>query len=166
MKDQRLKNELHLGKVLFLVSAQREVPPDGSWLQFRIWIKFIFQALGQVGFIEFLFLLFTSPPISVLNFHVALSLQNEVELGELLLSLNYLPSAGRLNVDVIRAKQLLQTDMSQGSGKGQCISHITLAQVVCALKQISDEAAICGGPGGFGCSVPINTTLWICILYI
>ena len=42
--------------------------------------------------------------------------QNEVELGELLLSLNYLPSAGRLNVDVIRAKQLLQTDVSQGSG--------------------------------------------------
>ena len=45
-----------------------------------------------------------------------LSPQNEVELGELLLSLNYLPSAGRLNVDVIRAKQLLQTDVSQGSG--------------------------------------------------
>lgn len=45
-----------------------------------------------------------------------LFLQNEVELGELLLSLNYLPSAGRLNVDVIRAKQLLQTDVSQGSG--------------------------------------------------
>ncbi|ELW67693.1 Synaptotagmin-17 [Tupaia chinensis] len=43
------------------------------------------------------------------------SSQNEVELGELLLSLNYLPSAGRLNVDVIRAKQLLQTDVSQGS---------------------------------------------------
>ncbi|OPJ87818.1 synaptotagmin-17 [Patagioenas fasciata monilis] len=42
-------------------------------------------------------------------------LENEVELGELLLSLNYLPSAGRLNVDIIRAKQLLQTDMSQGS---------------------------------------------------
>ncbi|GAB1292592.1 Synaptotagmin-17 [Apodemus speciosus] len=44
------------------------------------------------------------------------SSQNEVELGELLLSLNYLPSAGRLNVDIIRAKQLLQTDVSQGSG--------------------------------------------------
>ncbi|KAK1798352.1 hypothetical protein P4O66_007815 [Electrophorus voltai] len=44
--------------------------------------------------------------------------ENEVELGELLLSLNYLPSAGRLNVDVIRAKQLLQTDMCQGSGSG------------------------------------------------
>ncbi|MBZ3878464.1 Synaptotagmin-17 [Sciurus carolinensis] len=43
------------------------------------------------------------------------SAQNEVELGELLLSLNYLPSAGRLNVDIIRAKQLLQTDVSQGS---------------------------------------------------
>ncbi|XP_062339914.1 LOW QUALITY PROTEIN: inositol 1,4,5-trisphosphate receptor-interacting protein-like 2 [Osmerus eperlanus] len=41
--------------------------------------------------------------------------RNEVELGELLLSLNYLPSAGRLNVDIIRAKQLLQTDMCQGS---------------------------------------------------
>lgn len=48
--------------------------------------------------------------------HRFLSLQNEVELGELLLSLNYLPSAGRLNVDIIRAKQLLQTDVSQGSG--------------------------------------------------
>lgn len=48
--------------------------------------------------------------------HPFLSLQNEVELGELLLSLNYLPSAGRLNVDIIRAKQLLQTDVSQGSG--------------------------------------------------
>ncbi|XP_077172465.1 synaptotagmin-17 isoform X2 [Paroedura picta] len=46
------------------------------------------------------------------------SSQNEVELGELLLSLNYLPSAGRLNVDIIRAKQLLQTDMSQGSVYG------------------------------------------------
>ena len=43
-------------------------------------------------------------------------LQNEVELGELLLSLTYLPSAGRLNVDVVKAKQLLQTDMCQRSG--------------------------------------------------
>ncbi|XP_041625634.1 synaptotagmin-17-like [Vulpes lagopus] len=41
--------------------------------------------------------------------------QNEVELGELLLSLNSLPSAGRLNVDVIGAKSRLQTDVSQGS---------------------------------------------------
>ncbi|KAH3871067.1 synaptotagmin-17-like [Dreissena polymorpha] len=37
------------------------------------------------------------------------------ELGELLLSLNYLPSAGRLNIDVIKAKQLLQTDIVGGS---------------------------------------------------
>lgn len=118
-----------------------------------------------MGFMEFLLLLFPSPPVSVLNFHVPFSLQNEVELGELLLSLNYLPSAGRLNVDIIRAKQLLQTDMSQGSGKGQCISHITHAQAICALKQISDTA-ICGGPGGFGCSVPINTGLWLFILCI
>ncbi|WAQ96489.1 SYT17-like protein [Mya arenaria] len=39
------------------------------------------------------------------------------ELGELLLSLNYLPSAGRLNIDVIKAKQLLQTDIVGGSVK-------------------------------------------------
>lgn len=50
--------------------------------------------------------------------------QNEVELGELLLSLNYLPSAGRLNVDVIRAKQLLQTDMCQGSGTSGSSRHV------------------------------------------
>ncbi|XP_060564656.1 synaptotagmin-17-like [Ruditapes philippinarum] len=37
------------------------------------------------------------------------------DLGELLLSLNYLPSAGRLNIDVIKAKQLLQTDIIGGS---------------------------------------------------
>uniref|UniRef100_A0A670K4Q8 Synaptotagmin-17 n=1 Tax=Podarcis muralis TaxID=64176 RepID=A0A670K4Q8_PODMU len=56
---------------------------------------------------------------------------NEVELGELLLSLNYLPSAGRLNVDIIRAKQLLQTDMSQGSDpfvKIQLVHGLKLAK--------------------------------------
>lgn len=37
------------------------------------------------------------------------------DLGEILLSLNYLPTAGRLNIDVIKAKQLLQTDMIGGS---------------------------------------------------
>ncbi|KAM3826545.1 synaptotagmin-17 isoform 1-T1 [Vipera latastei] len=59
------------------------------------------------------------------------SSQNEVELGELLLSLNYLPSAGRLNVDIIRAKQLLQTDMSQGSDpfvKIQLVHGLKLAK--------------------------------------
>lgn len=35
VKDQQLKNDLHLEIVFFLVSAQHEVPPDGSWLQFR-----------------------------------------------------------------------------------------------------------------------------------
>ena len=39
------------------------------------------------------------------------------ELGELLLSLNYLPTAGRLSIDVIKAKQLIQTDLVGGSGK-------------------------------------------------
>ncbi|XP_064618215.1 synaptotagmin-17-like [Liolophura sinensis] len=37
------------------------------------------------------------------------------DVGELLLSLNYLPTAGRLNVDIIKAKQLLQTDLVGGS---------------------------------------------------
>ena len=44
-------------------------------------------------------------------------LQTKLDLGEILLSLNYLPSAGRLNVDVIKAKQLLQTDLVGGSGR-------------------------------------------------
>ena len=48
---------------------------------------------------------------------LCLSLQERMDLGEILLSLNYLPSAGRLNVDIIKAKQLLQTDMIGGSGK-------------------------------------------------
>ncbi|GAB6025874.1 Synaptotagmin-17 [Chamberlinius hualienensis] len=39
----------------------------------------------------------------------------EPDLGDILISLNYLPSAGRLNVDVIKAKQLLQTDIVGGS---------------------------------------------------
>ena len=37
------------------------------------------------------------------------------------MSLNYLPSAGRLNVDVMKAKSLLQTDLVGGSGK--CLSN-------------------------------------------
>ncbi|MPC29243.1 Synaptotagmin-17 [Portunus trituberculatus] len=37
------------------------------------------------------------------------------EYGEILLSLNYLPTAGRLNVDVIKAKQLLQTNLVRGA---------------------------------------------------
>ena len=42
--------------------------------------------------------------------------QDLPELGEILLSLTYLPSAGRLNLDVLRAKQLLQTDIVGGAG--------------------------------------------------
>lgn len=36
VKDRQLKNDLHLEIVFFLVSAQHEVPPDGSWLLFRV----------------------------------------------------------------------------------------------------------------------------------
>lgn len=36
VKDQRLKNDLRLGIVFFLVSTQHEVPPGGSWLQLRV----------------------------------------------------------------------------------------------------------------------------------
>ncbi|XP_078415288.1 synaptotagmin-17 isoform X2 [Cetorhinus maximus] len=65
------------------------------------------------------------------------SSQNEVELGELLISLNYLPSAGRLNVDIIRAKQLLQTDMSQGS------DPFVKVQLVHGLKLVKTKKTSC-----------------------
>ena len=45
-----------------------------------------------------------------------MSFQDRHDLGEVLLSLNYLPCAGRLTIDVIKAKQLLQTDLYGGSG--------------------------------------------------
>ncbi|XP_013412204.1 synaptotagmin-17 [Lingula anatina] len=41
--------------------------------------------------------------------------KEHLELGEILISLTYLPSAGRLNVDIIKAKQLIQTDLVGGS---------------------------------------------------
>ncbi|KAA0705716.1 Synaptotagmin-17 Synaptotagmin XVII [Triplophysa tibetana] len=65
------------------------------------------------------------------------SSQNEVELGELLLSINYLPSAGRLNVDIIRAKQLLQTDMCQGS------DPFVKVQLVAGLKLMKSKKTSC-----------------------
>ncbi|XP_059835367.1 synaptotagmin-17 [Hypanus sabinus] len=65
------------------------------------------------------------------------SSQNEVELGELLISLNYLPSAGRLNVDIIRAKQLLQTDMSQRS------DPFVKVQLVHGLKLVKTKRTSC-----------------------
>uniref|UniRef100_A0A8C9SZ19 Synaptotagmin 17 n=1 Tax=Scleropages formosus TaxID=113540 RepID=A0A8C9SZ19_SCLFO len=65
------------------------------------------------------------------------SSQNEVELGELLLSLTYLPSAGRLNVDIIRAKQLLQTDMCQGS------DPFVKIQLVTGLKLVKTKKTSC-----------------------
>ena len=36
--------------------------------------------------------------------------QESEELGEVLICLNYLPKAGRLNLDVVRARQLQQTE--------------------------------------------------------
>ncbi|CAL8342914.1 unnamed protein product [Merluccius merluccius] len=65
------------------------------------------------------------------------SSQNEVELGELLLSLTYLPSAGRLNVDIIKAKQLLQTDMCQGS------DPFVKVQLVAGLKLVKTKKTSC-----------------------
>ncbi|XP_045594095.1 synaptotagmin-17 isoform X2 [Procambarus clarkii] len=41
--------------------------------------------------------------------------QETEEFGEILLSLNYLPTAGRLNVDIIKAKQILQTSLARGA---------------------------------------------------
>ncbi|XP_055506913.1 synaptotagmin-17 isoform X2 [Leucoraja erinacea] len=65
------------------------------------------------------------------------SSQREVELGEILISLNYLPSAGRLNVEIIRAKQLLQTDMSQGS------DPFVKVQLVHGLKLMKTKRTSC-----------------------
>ncbi|XP_059924186.1 synaptotagmin-17 [Gadus macrocephalus] len=65
------------------------------------------------------------------------SSQNEVELGELLLSLTYLPSAGRLNVDVVKAKQLLQTDMCQRS------DPFVKVQLVAGLKLVKTKKTCC-----------------------
>uniref|UniRef100_A0A8C4QU44 Synaptotagmin-17 n=1 Tax=Eptatretus burgeri TaxID=7764 RepID=A0A8C4QU44_EPTBU len=65
------------------------------------------------------------------------STQNEVELGELLISLNFLPCAGRLNVEVIRAKQLLQTDILQGS------DPFVKVQLVYGLKIVKTKKTTC-----------------------
>lgn len=43
--------------------------------------------------------------------------QSRVELGELLLSLRYLPTAGRLTVTILKAKNLRATDVSGKSGE-------------------------------------------------
>ncbi|ODN01737.1 Synaptotagmin-17 [Orchesella cincta] len=40
---------------------------------------------------------------------------SQEDLGELLFSLCYLPAAGRLNVDILRAKQLTPTDLVGGA---------------------------------------------------
>ncbi len=48
-------------------------------------------------------------------------LQEMLDFGELLLSLNYLPTAGRLNVDIIKSKQLIQTDLTGGPGRHLCL---------------------------------------------
>lgn len=39
------------------------------------------------------------------------------DLGEILFSMCYLPAAGRLNVDILRAKALVPTDLVGGAGK-------------------------------------------------
>ncbi|KAL8607333.1 hypothetical protein ACOMHN_039483 [Nucella lapillus] len=56
------------------------------------------------------------------------------DLGEMLLSLNYLPSAGRLNVDIIKAKQLLQTDLVGGSDPYLKITQVHFEKPVKSKK--------------------------------
>lgn len=68
------------------------------------------------------------PPFPYINPVPSPNLQENEEYGELLLSLNYLPTAGRLNVDVIKAKQILQTSLVRGAGQSriasiQCFQH-------------------------------------------
>ncbi|CAG5114508.1 unnamed protein product [Candidula unifasciata] len=56
------------------------------------------------------------------------------DLGEMLLSINYLPSAGRLNVDVIKAKGLLQTDLVGGSDPFVRVTLVLLERPVKTKK--------------------------------
>jgi hypothetical protein len=60
--------------------------------------------------------------------------QDLPELGEILLSLTYLPSAGRLNLDVLRAKQLLQTDIVGGAGL--CPMTLQMAGLITVLPYL------------------------------
>lgn len=67
-------------------------------------------------------------------------MQETEEYGEILLSLNYLPTAGRLNVDIIKAKQLLQTNLVRGAGISilslgvPLSSYLLSANSVCAFS--------------------------------
>ncbi|CAL4184157.1 unnamed protein product, partial [Meganyctiphanes norvegica] len=60
------------------------------------------------------------------------------ELGELLVSLNYLPVARRLNVDIIKAKQVLQTRMARGADP-----YIRVSLVVAGRHLKSKKTKVC-----------------------
>ena len=50
-----------------------------------------------------------------------LSLQEKIDLGELMLSLCYLPTAGRLTVTIIKARNLKAMDVTGSSGKAAAL---------------------------------------------
>ncbi|BFZ18099.1 hypothetical protein BsWGS_21138 [Bradybaena similaris] len=64
------------------------------------------------------------------------------DLGELLLSINYLPSAGRLTLDVIKAKGLLQTDLVGGSDPFVRVTLVLLEKPVKTKKTSYKQCTI------------------------
>lgn len=47
--------------------------------------------------------------------------QDKVDLGELMFSLCYLPTAGRLTITIIKARNLKAMDITGASGKNVCM---------------------------------------------
>ena len=59
-----------------------------------------------------------------------LCLQEKVDLGELMLSLCYLPTAGRLTVTIIKARSLKAMDITGTSGNSYFIFLIAFILVI------------------------------------
>ena len=71
----------------------------------------------------------------------SLCFQEKVDLGELMLSLCYLPTAGRLTVTIIKARSLKAMDITGTSGNSYFISLITLIPLVQNIPRISSFTA-------------------------
>lgn len=60
-----------------------------------------------------------------------LSQQDNVDLGELMFSLCYLPTAGRLTITVIKARNLKAMDITGASGETFSNSYFLVCSIVC-----------------------------------
>jgi UDP-N-acetylmuramyl pentapeptide synthase len=64
-------------------------------------------------------------PEQVYN-HVLYLFQEKMDLGELMLSLCYLPTAGRLTLTIVKARNLKAMDITGSSGKTTVTQSISL----------------------------------------